>query len=136
MTATVKQVIGDYQSIGLQEHIDKLIAVKAPTVVINGWKKKLSDFQSGKFKVNGLARKFKIADTEVKAVSVTSDDAYIYWTEIDKSVTAKKVFTDIIKLELVNGETYYYESANNVIKKFYTGDNSNTLWRVIPKFSK
>jgi hypothetical protein len=110
---TVKQVIGNLHLINLQSRLSKLQGIGAPEIVINNTTQAIENIQNGTFKVNGLARKHKVADVEVSKVEQATGTVKAY--DYKGNTYPTVVPTVVLRLILEDGQVFYYDYYSNKI---------------------
>ncbi len=114
----VKEVIAKIHVYELKARLERVEKI-APKVIVANLKRQIEDYQAGNFKVNGMSRKFKVADEEVIKLAKADSSATLYETYKGQVGTYSKD-TVIFRMATTKG-TYYYDVATNKISDSICG---------------
>jgi len=103
---TVKTTISNLLILNLENRLQKLQSIGAPEIVIKGTQQQLDNIKAGNLKVERMARKYKIANEEVKELYQADAKAYDWKGQTSKTIVLKMV---------TESGTYYYDYFSNSI---------------------
>lgn len=101
---TIKETIIALKVKNIKDRLNKLEEMNAPTIMVENTRKMLADLEAGNDKVNGMSRKYKVANVQVTELYEVDGFSYTFNRGKQKTVILKMV---------TDQGTYFYDYYGN-----------------------
>ena len=101
---TIKETIIALKVKNIKGRLSKLEEMGAPTIMVENTRNMLADLEAGNDKVNGMSRKYKVADVQVTELYEADGFSYTFNRGKQKTIILKMV---------TDQSTYFYDYYGN-----------------------